>query len=467
VSPLHFQAIHDPILFAAAMASIAVNLGYLGMIQGKHRSIANWTVAGLAVWLGTIHLLDAVEVHSFAQQAPVLAALSLVIILASARLLRGERAKSAITAAHATLILSFLLSMVSVESTSELSEFFNSGAGAVSTGYAGVFFLELAVICYVTHRSTRGWSSFAGAILFSLASGWKLLVFIDLPEIWYGPLLAGVGLSLTIIERFRLAAAATTDSTTSSPSALGAVGDLSFVAGELIAFFQTLPWLLTPHSSIPNLGLLAVLLAAGFSIIGAVMGVTRSIRGWHSFAAFMIAASTLLAWLKTLQLADYQKLELVLEFLGLVWLMGGCLGRLKETVGHKNVGVSFALWTGSIAATAPVFVCMLMHRWSAKGPSLGDELSLITITSLMVAVGCILQIRATTSIGGLALGVYLAVLFGHLAYQPQIAVGVYLVAGGAVIFMTGVMLSVYRDRLLALPSKIANREGIFQMIDWR
>ena len=120
-----------------------------------------------------------------------------------------------------------------------------------------------------------------------------------------------------------------------------------------------------------------------------------------------------------------------------------------------------------MAATGPVLLCTLMHRWSASGPSLPDEIGLITITMLMVAIGCVLQLRATTTFGGLTLGIYLAVLFAHLAYHPQVAIGVYLAAGGAIIFLTGVVLSIYRDRLLALPSKIANRQGIFQIIDWR
>ena len=124
------------------------------------------------------------------------------------------------------------------------------------------------------------------------------------------------------------------------------------------------------------------------------------------------------------------------------------------------------MWLGSLAATAPVLICMLYHRWST-GPLLGDELGVITVSVLMVALGCILQIRSATTVGGATLGIYLAVLFGHLAYHPQIAVGAYIAIGGAVIFLTGVILSIYRDRLLALPSRIASREGIFQIIDWR
>jgi hypothetical protein len=39
--------------------------------------------------------------------------------------------------------------------------------------------------------------------------------------------------------------------------------------------------------------------------------------------------------------------------------------------------------------------------------------------------------------------------------------------GGGTIFLIGLLLSVYRDRLLALPEKFKRREGIFQVLSWR
>jgi hypothetical protein len=48
-----------------------------------------------------------------------------------------------------------------------------------------------------------------------------------------------------------------------------------------------------------------------------------------------------------------------------------------------------------------------------------------------------------------------------------VALGVYLFSGGGVIFLAGLLLSIYRDRLLALPDQIAKREGLFRIIGWR
>jgi hypothetical protein len=46
-------------------------------------------------------------------------------------------------------------------------------------------------------------------------------------------------------------------------------------------------------------------------------------------------------------------------------------------------------------------------------------------------------------------------------------VGVYIAIGGALIFGIGIALSVYREKLLALPERIAKREGVFRMLNWR
>ena len=115
----------------------------------------------------------------------------------------------------------------------------------------------------------------------------------------------------------------------------------------------------------------------------------------------------------------------------------------------------------------PLFVAMIYHRFFGTAPSLPDELALVTVAMLMLVSGCGWQIKSTTLVGGIDLGIYLILLFGSLAYRPEVAVGVYLLIGGGLIFAAGLLLSIYRDKLLAIPDQIANREGLFRIIDWR
>ncbi len=487
----HFQPVgligtenhHNPLLFTIAMLSVCANLAYQGYFQRNRNSsllLGCWIGAGLSLWLGGMHGLQVVGVHTFAQQNPLLMIIPVTLVLLSSRSGRiggwkpSILADFAVISAHWMAILGLIVSAGSVESASEWTQFLLSAARDRSTLYSGMLFAELSVLYFATRTSVAPrWTTLTCGGVFALAAGWKLLAFIDLPEVWYSPLLAGFGVALMIVGRMKLTTNMEPNAVKSQfkgidkLSSWQAEGDFSLILGEMIAFLQTLPWLFSPLTSISMESRLAVVVTAGLSAVGSVIAATRPMRGWHRFAASMVVGVWSLAWVRSLNLQDYQKIELLLELAGVATLIAGFAGRLKESERQKNSAVSLALWVGSALATLPVLCCMLMHRWSTPGPSLGDELGLITVTVLMVAIGCVLQVRATTTVGGATLGFYLAVLFGHLAYHPQVAIGVYLAAGGALIFMTGLILSIYRDRLLALPAKIAQREGIFRVIDWR
>jgi hypothetical protein len=85
----------------------------------------------------------------------------------------------------------------------------------------------------------------------------------------------------------------------------------------------------------------------------------------------------------------------------------------------------------------------------------------------MLASGLGWRVRATTLAGGGALLLYVAVLVASLAYQPQVVIGFYQAAGGALVFAAEIALSVYRDRSLHLPVRVAQRRGVCQVLNWR
>jgi hypothetical protein len=57
-------------------------------------------------------------------------------------------------------------------------------------------------------------------------------------------------------------------------------------------------------------------------------------------------------------------------------------------------------------------------------------------------------------------------LFLRLPEKLQ-TTAVYIMVGGGVFFTAGLLLSLYRDRLLALPERIKRREGVFRVLTWR
>jgi hypothetical protein len=114
-----------------------------------------------------------------------------------------------------------------------------------------------------------------------------------------------------------------------------------------------------------------------------------------------------------------------------------------------------------------LLVATLYHRFGQGNESMIDEVSLVLVTVLMAVTGYAWQLKAPTLVGGTVLAAYLVILVGMLAIRPNVAMGVYLAVGGGLLFAAGIALSVYRERLLALPERIKGREGVFRVLNWR
>jgi len=467
----------QPLLYIAALLSVSVQLGCLALRQSNRGTAAQtvcWMGTGLSMWVAAMHGLDRAGIEPLVQQLPLLALVPLAAILIASVAIDRKELVSTVVGIHLTALIGAMVCLISSNPLVEWAPLIEGHRFDRSTLLSAVFFLEMAGLCFLTHRLVPSKATMLGCGgIWIAAASWKLMVFFDLSEIWFGPLLSMAGVVLIVLDRFQpdtIDATATPVSPIDEPkpaSRLASAGNLCLILGELVVFFQTFAWMFGPPTVIPTASLIAVITTIVVSLLGSVVTSEASMRGWHRFATAIVAITLAVTWIRTQNLADYQKLELLLEVIGLAWLSVGVAGRLQESDQRKSVTVGLSLWMGSLFATLPVFYCTLMHRWSSNGPSMIDEIGLITIAVAMIAIGCVLHIRSTTSIGGLIFGSYLIVLFGHLAYHPQVAIGVYLAAGGLLIFMTGVMLSIYRDRLLALPAKISNREGVFQIIDWR
>ncbi len=168
-----------------------------------------------------------------------------------------------------------------------------------------------------------------------------------------------------------------------------------------------------------------------------------------------------------MNLTAWEKLELFCVVVGLMLLAAGHVERFRSEAAVPHSDLTFvALWLGAALATLPLLIDVLYHR-ADHVTFLRSELAIVTISGLLLAAGLGWKTKATTFFGGGTLAIYLVVLFGSLLYRPQVTVGAYLAIGGGVMFIIALLLSMYRERLLSLPDRIAARQGIFQVIDWR
>ena len=195
-------------------------------------------------------------------------------------------------------------------------------------------------------------------------------------------------------------------------------------------------------------------------------------QGWRRIYLVIAIGDALLIFAcihKISMLSPWQKLEIFSVVIGLGMLIIGHIGWYRESE-RENDLVSFCLLVGSMLVTVPPAIAVLLHRFGAHTyVSWPDEIGLIIAGVALLGTGIVCHLKANTLIGGTALGAYILIVIGSLYrfLDQSLIIGIALAAGGGVLFATGLFLSVYRDRLLALPDKIKRREGVFKILSWR
>jgi len=228
---------------------------------------------------------------------------------------------------------------------------------------------------------------------------------------------------------------------------------------------QGLSKIATRSASWEQLSALAIVTVAGLA--AAVLSPTKTWRRVYVTWSIALAGVAFLMLNVIIDLTVWQKAEIFCVVLGVVLLIAGYVGRFLEGERQESDGVTLALFLGSILAPSALLVATLYHRFGEGDPSTIDELNLVLVTVLMVVTGYAWQLKAPTLVGGSVLAAYLVILVGMLAIRPNAPMGVYLAVGGGLLFAAGIALSVYRERLLALPEKIKSREGVFRVLNWR
>jgi hypothetical protein len=118
-------------------------------------------------------------------------------------------------------------------------------------------------------------------------------------------------------------------------------------------------------------------------------------------------------------------------------------------------------------------MAVLVHRVLGAVPELTtwmmlNEMAALAIGILLLGTGMVFQLRATTMTGTVTMLAYFVslVFFIRIPERAQ-HVAIYTTTAGILLFAIGTALSVYRDRLLALPEKVAQRKGVFRVLNWR
>ncbi len=291
------------------------------------------------------------------------------------------------------------------------------------------------------------------------AAAWQLMNYRSFATETYTFAFAAVGLALLAVGRW----ADWERSTAAAGSAVvrcgRAVTALAIGAGMLIAAAR----LLAGNMHWAVVSLLAA--QAAVALLAAALVRTGSWRRIFMLGAAMAGGEGLICIQALGHLSMSQKFEIVLVSIGALLLVVGHLRWYREQ-DRRSDTATFGLLFGSLLAGLPLLVASMVYRFGYQ-VSVVNEIALASVAILLLLSGVALELKSTAITGGTLLALHLVMLLVSLGLQAQVAVGVYLAAGGAVIFGGGLFLSIHRERLLQLPERIRKREGLFRVLAWR
>jgi hypothetical protein len=416
---------------------------------------------GAATLAGAAGLLKVVGPEMLWQhQAPILMLIPLLYLLA-ARLYQGHTPeKPLLWVGHAAVVVMLISSLGAA------FKGFLSIQGENLNLLLACFFAE-ATLFYLLEALWRKHAvSIAACTATACAAVWQLLRYTGVQEEYYVLTFAIVGLLLLIAYRFAVLEGLNLSGLAGVAFHGGnALMSLAFVAGALIVLSK-----LSMGRS-EERGMLIFLLSALIAMGIAALALVRqpAWRRWYATTAIGNAALIVLVLAILGVLTPAQKLEIVAVTIGLLLLIVGHLGWFREQERHNDM-VTLCLVLGSVLLAVPLAITVVYCRYARAFDTFHtlNEVGMLVAGLLLLATGFMFRIKSTTLGGAFLCVLYLMSLLLYLTIPDQLqTTAVYIMAGGGAFFAAGLLLSLYRDRLLTLPDRIKRREGIFRILTWR
>lgn len=166
----------------------------------------------------------------------------------------------------------------------------------------------------------------------------------------------------------------------------------------------------------------------------------------------------------------YNRAELCALLAGVALLAFGHVAWSREGE-HEDDLATGGLVLGSLLLAVPLAIGIVGYRLNVDGAAgwrLFHEVGGMAAGLALLGTGLACRIRATTLAGGGLLAVQVAALAVLFRWPQQLQnVSVVMMAGGGLFFAIAIVLSLYRDRLMALPAQVREGQGVFRVLKWR
>lgn len=216
--------------------------------------------------------------------------------------------------------------------------------------------------------------------------------------------------------------------------------------------------------------------AVGLQLLSAVVAACLSrAEGWRNgfmASSILLTVTQLVVVNEAIPFSIATKVEFIAVIIGALLLGIGHVSwaREKDTASETTTA---ALWLGSLLTALPLLVALFVYRYTnvvgvTGVEQYGHEVAVLVSLSMLLVAGIMCRIRSTTIVGALGMMVYVASLLTMIPLPEKLqSISFVMMAGGGVFFTTAVLLSVYRDRIIAIPDRFRNGDGVFQVLKWR
>lgn len=274
---------------------------------------------------------------------------------------------------------------------------------------------------------------------------------------------AGIGVGLGVAQRLMTRVEREEETSLSSaPALLVLLGNL---AGVLLAGNR----IVTGQATVGLIGMLAIQLAC--SAVSGLMAREKEWRMTFRTAAIIITVTLGFSLNGLLDMSLIHRAELASLLGGVVLLVLGHIAWSREG-DQRDGGATAALTLGSLLTMMPLAIGLVCYRLADAGSFAGwglfHEVGAIVAAVSLLAAGLLCRLRSTTISGASLLTVYVVSLVTLVPWPEHLqSASLIMMIGGGLFFGTGVVLSIYRDRLLAIPDKVREGQGVFEVLKWR
>ena len=450
-------------VIAMLLAGAACRLGaFVATRSGASQSLVttHFFATGAATMIAAVAALAAMGMNEWKSHAPIMMLIPIAWLVASYLYKEREPAEPLYLVAQFGAAIMLLSSLAS----SFMGFFALSGAETVHLPLA-LFFAEAAVFYGLVIRFGRPSPTVMPALM-ACASLWQLLAWCGLGAQAFLLVFGIIGLAMLFVYRLSLLEQ-TAYARLSEALYLSANGvlSLSFVGSILYGLSQLFRSSMTQNDTV-DWGFAGFCIAMlGINLTAVLATNQASVRRWFVVTCVGLGGVTLLALHNLINLTPWQQVELFSVLVGLCLLVVGHLGWYREQ-DRESEFVSMSLLFGSLLASVPLAIA----TWIDRGDGVFNpvnEFGFLFVSIGLLASGVICQLKASTLIGTLSTALYFLTLLIFVPWGQLNSVALAILIGGSVLFGTGMILAFFRDRLLTLPDRIKNREGIFKVFNWR